>query len=67
MGLRLYYDVEPGHPLMESLCKVACENPDIDLCYVRDIPANGDVSNVFAMIWRFLPCLDVQGQYSVLL
>ena len=58
--LRLYYDMEPDHPLMETLCQVACENSNIDLCYVRDIPASGDISAIFAMIWRFFPCLDSQ-------
>jgi len=32
----------------------------IDLCYVKDIPAAGDVSKIFAMIWRFLPLIDEQ-------
>ena len=58
--LRLYYDLKPDHPLMKDLCSLACEDANIDLCYVRDIPAAGDVSKVFAMNWRFLPCLDDQ-------
>jgi hypothetical protein len=58
--LRLYYDLKPGHRLMSDLCRVACANPNIDLCYVRNIPAAGDVHKVFAMNWRFLPCLDEQ-------
>ena len=58
--IRLYYDLKADHPLMEELCQVACGDANIDLCYVRDIPAAGDVSKVFAMNWRFLPCLDDQ-------
>ena len=64
--LRLYYDLKPDHPLMEELCRVACEDTNIDLCYVRDIPAAGDVSKVFAMNWRFLPCLDDQVGNTIL-
>ena len=58
--LRLYYDLEPDHPLMEMLCQLACNDSNIDLCSVRNIPAVGDIRNVFAMIWRFFPCLDGQ-------
>ena len=58
--LRLYYDLEPDHPLMEMLCQLACNDANIDLCSVRSIPAVGDIRNVFAMIWRFFPCLDGQ-------
>ena len=58
--LRLYYDLEPDHPLMEMLCQLACNDSNIDLCPVRNIPAVGDIRNVFAMIWRFFPCLDGQ-------
>ena len=58
--LRLYHDLEPDHPLMEMLCQLACNDANIDLCSVRNIPAVGDISNVFAMLWRFFPCLDSQ-------
>ena len=58
--LRLYYDLEPDHPLMEMLCQLACNNSNIDLCSVRNIPAVGDIRKVFATIWRFFPCLDGQ-------
>ena len=39
---------------------MACNDSNIDLCYVKDIPALGDVSKVFAMNWRFFPVLDPQ-------
>ena len=58
--LRLYYDIEPDNPLMEILCKLACNDANIDLCPVRNIPAEGDIRNVFPMLWRFFPCLDSQ-------
>ena len=59
-NIRLYYDLEDDDPLLSDLCKVACSDSNIDLCYVKDIPALGDVSKVFAMNWRFFPMLDPQ-------
>lgn len=65
--LRLYYDLDDDHPLMKKLCELACGDSNIDLCYVRKIPATGDVSKVFAMNWRFLPILDPQVPRTKLL
>ena len=58
--LRLYYDVEPDEPLHEDLCRLACEDANLDLCYVRRTPSSGDISRIFAMNWRFFPTLDPQ-------
>lgn len=63
--LRLYYDLEDSHPLMKELCDLACNDPNIDLCHVKNIPVLGDVSKVFAMNWRFLPMLDPQVSHMV--
>jgi hypothetical protein len=63
--LRLYYDLADDHPLIKDLCEVACNNPDIDLCHVRRIPALGDISKVFPMNWRFVPLLDPQVSHMV--
>jgi len=63
--LRLYYDLEDQHPLMKELCDLACNDPNIDLCHVKNIPVLGDVSKVFAMNWRFLPMLDPQVSHMV--
>ena len=62
---RLYYDIPEKHPLMASLCDLSCTNPNIDLCYVKEIPASGDISKVFAMNWRFMPLLDPQVSHFV--
>ena len=61
-SMRLYYDLEKDDPLLDDLCSLACEQPSLDLCYVRDLPGNPvkDASSVFAMNWRFLPTLDPQ-------
>ena len=58
--IRLYYDLEEGSAQMKDLCDLACNDSNIDLCYVRDIPSLGDVSKVFAMNWRFFPMVDPQ-------
>lgn len=63
--LRLYYDLEPDSPLMDDVCSLACADPNLDLCHVRDIPAAGDISKIFAMIWRFFPLLDPQVDHFV--
>ena len=59
-NIRLYYDLEDTDPLLSDLCEVACKDANIDLCHVKNIPALGDVSQVFAMNWRFFPMLDPQ-------
>ena len=66
-NIRLYYDLDDDDPLLSDLCEVACNDSNIDLCYVKDIPALGDVSKVFAMNWRFFPMLDPQVKENFLL
>ncbi|TRY79599.1 hypothetical protein TCAL_05903 [Tigriopus californicus] len=63
--LRLYYDLEANHTLMADLCALACSNEHIDLCYVRNLPSDGDIAKVFAMNWRFYPIKDPQVQSYV--
>ena len=58
--VRLYYDLPEEDDRLKDLCEVACNDPNIDLCYVRQIPSFGDISKVFAMNWRFFPMVDPQ-------
>jgi len=58
--VRVYYDLTPDSETMKSLCQLACNQPSLDICHVRSIPSNGDISKVFAMNWRFFPLLDPQ-------
>lgn len=58
--IRVYYDLEQTDPVLTSLCDLACANPNIDICHVRNNPASGDISKIFAMNWRFFPALDPQ-------
>jgi hypothetical protein len=60
LHLRVYYDLTDDHPLMKDLCELACSDSNLDLCYVKKIPALGDISKVFPMNWRFVPLLDPQ-------
>jgi len=36
--MRLYFDLEKLDPLHDKLCKLACQNPELDLCYIRNLP-----------------------------
>ena len=56
--IRVYYDLEPDDPELRLLCDLACSNPSLDICHVRNNPASGDISQIFAMNWRFFPTLD---------
>ena len=56
--IRVYYDLEPEDPELRRLCDLACSNPSLDICHVRNNPASGDISQIFAMNWRFFPTLD---------
>lgn len=56
--IRVYYDLEPDDPELRLLCDLACSNPSLDICHVRSNPASGDISQIFAMNWRFFPTLD---------
>ena len=33
--MRLYYDINQDDDLMETLCDIACEYDNLDLCYIR--------------------------------
>ena len=56
--IRVYYDLEPDDPELKLLCDLACSAPSLDICHVRNNPASGDISQIFAMNWRFFPTLD---------
>ena len=34
--MRLYYDIGRDDPLMQDLCQLACDNSNLDICYVRE-------------------------------
>ena len=63
--MRLYYDLDQSDELMGQMCELACNNSHLDLCNVRQLPGNPvtDASDIFPMIWRFLPTLDPQVSF----
>ena len=63
--MRLYYDLDPGPAgqlQLRQLCELACADPQLDLCRVRSLPGRPleDASEVYPLLWRFLPTLDPQ-------
>lgn len=60
--MRIYFDLEPGDPVLKELCNLACHNDVLDLCHARKLPGTPikDARKVFPMIWRFFPSLDLQ-------
>ena len=60
--MRVYYDLDDQDEILTELCKLACANPILDICNVRDLPGTPmrNATQVFAMNWRFFPTLDPQ-------
>lgn len=60
--IRLYHDIQPDTGPHRKLCKIACNDNNIDLCYVRQLPGNPviDAGHLHPPIWRFFPTLDPQ-------
>ena len=61
--MRLYFDFKPDDPRFQTLCNFACENPNLDLCHVENIPALGNIKPIFPMMWRFVSTIDPQVNY----
>ncbi len=40
--MRLYYEIPEGSKTIDRLCKLACEEPSLDLCNVLKNPKYGD-------------------------
>ena len=60
--MRLYYDLDKADPVFQDLCKVACDDVNIDICDAKNLPGTPfvDTNQVFPMNWRFFPTLDPQ-------
>jgi hypothetical protein len=60
--MRVYFDVEESDPYRKKLCQLACQNTNLDICDVRNLPGTPmkDASKIFAMCWRWFPTLDPQ-------
>ena len=49
--MRLYYDIGRDDPLMQDLCQLACDNSNLDICYVREWSSQL-LPNYLVYIWR---------------
>ena len=60
--MRLYVDLDTNEPVFQDLCILACNNPILDICDVKNLPGTPyiDAHAVFPMNWRFFPTLDPQ-------
>ena len=60
--MRIYFDLDPKHPVLQDLCDLACNNEQLDICHAGKLPGTPmkDARKVFAMNWRFFPTLDPQ-------
>ena len=62
--MRLYYDIGRDDPLMQDLCQLACNNSNLDICYVREW-----ASQLFNLPWicrqkNKLPFLNIMKSMS---
>ena len=66
--MRVYVHLDDSDPVFNALCRLACSNPNLDICDVKDLPGTPlkDTSKVFAMNWRFFPTLDPQVWSNIL-
>ena len=62
--MRLYLDLEGNTTTIRTFCAMACEDSNLDLCDVANLPGTPfkDATKVFPMNWRFFPTLDKQVQ-----
>ena len=72
--MRLYFSSSLKRIVQKDLCKIACENSNLDLCKMDDLPGvtvtESDIvgTNYYVkqkvvdlpMVWRFLPVIDKQ-------
>ena len=70
--MRLYLEIDENHPVEKSLCKLACENPILDLCDVKNLPGPhilkdahkvSPIKKIMPAFWRFFTTLDPQVKF----
>ena len=60
--IRLYLDLDKTNELLNEICDLACNDSNIDLCDVKNLPGTPfiDAAEIFPRNWRFFPTLDPQ-------
>ena len=70
--MRLYLEMDENHAVEKSLCKLACENPNLDLCDVKNLPGPhilkdahkvSPIRKIMPALWRFFTTLDSQVNF----
>ena len=56
--MRVYHDIPKNDSRLAELCHIACKEPLLDLCNIREIPAIGNMIGMNPSSWRFLPMLE---------
>ena len=54
--MRIYHNVTDDQPqVLTRLCRLYCNNPHVDLCDARRLPASGNLNDDFPVgrFWRF--------------
>ena len=59
--MRLYYDLDENHPVLKDICELACNDNNLDLCEVKNLPGTPvvDGTDIFARDWRFFPATPI--------
>ena len=67
--MRLYLDLSKTDQILNDICNLACDDANIDLCDVKNLPGTPlvDATEIFPMNWRFFPTLDPQVIYVIFL
>ena len=60
--MRVYFDLDSDDPIHDKLCQLACQDTNLDICDVRNLPGTPmkNALKVFGKIWRWFPTLDPQ-------
>ena len=57
--MRLYYQIpNPDSKNWSKLCHLVCTHPQLDICDIEQNPKFGNLTQVYPLVWRFLPALD---------
>uniref|UniRef100_A0A0K2TR23 Uncharacterized protein n=1 Tax=Lepeophtheirus salmonis TaxID=72036 RepID=A0A0K2TR23_LEPSM len=55
--MRLYFQLHPSSMNKDKLCKLACNEPLLDICEIKNS------NQIFPMLWRFFPIGDTNVDY----